>query len=112
MSRMNARPLISSVFGYSPQMRILNYLLDFPTSDFTKKEMIEALGMSKQTFYKYFDSLEESEIVKVSRSIGKAKLYKVDRSNPMVKTITEFEKKLSMQIADREEAKTKPVVVT
>ncbi|HEY8139744.1 MAG TPA: hypothetical protein VIE86_01525 [Nitrososphaera sp.] len=94
--------LISAVFGYSPQMRILNYPLDFPTNDFTKKEIIQALGMSRQTFYKYFDSLEESEMIKVNRSIGKAKLYKIDRSNPMIKTITEFERKLSMQIADRE----------
>ncbi len=90
------------MFGYSPQMRILNYPLDFPTNDFTKKEIIQALGMSRQTFYKYFDSLEESEMIKVNRSIGKAKLYKIDRSNPMIKTITEFERKLSMQIADRE----------
>jgi response regulator of citrate/malate metabolism len=94
--------LISAVLGHSPQMRILNYLLDFPTNDFTKKEIIQALGMSRQTFYKYFDSLEESEMIKVNRSIGKAKLYKIDRSNPMIKTITEFERKLSMQIADRE----------
>jgi hypothetical protein len=36
-------------------MRTLNYLLDFPTNDFTKKEIIHALGMSKQIFYKYFD---------------------------------------------------------
>jgi hypothetical protein len=63
--------------------------------------------MSKQTFYKYFVNLEESGMVKVNRTIGKARLYKVDKSNPMIKTITEFEKKLSMQIAEEEEAKTK-----
>lgn len=45
--------------------------------------------------------------LRVNRSIGKAKLYKIDRSSPMIKTITEFERKLSMQIADQEEAKTK-----
>jgi predicted transcriptional regulator len=104
---MREGPLIATVFGYSPQMRILNYLLDFPTNDFTKKETIQALGMSKQTFYKYFVNLEETGMVKVNRTIGKARLYKIDRSNPMIKTITEFEKKLSMQIAEEEEAKTK-----
>ena len=110
---MYSRTLIAAVFGYSPQMRILNYLLDFPTSDFTKKEMIQALGMSKQTFYKYFDNLEETGMVKVNRAIGKAKLYKADKSNQMIKTITEFEKKLSMQIAEREETKMKrPIAAT
>jgi predicted AAA+ superfamily ATPase len=105
--------LIATVFGYSPQMRILDYLLDFPTNDFTKKEIIQALGMSKQTFYKYFDGLEETGMIKVNRSIGKARLYKIDKSSPMIKTITEFERKLSMQIAEREEAKLKhPVAAT
>lgn len=99
---MREGPLIATVFGYSPQMRILNYLMDFPTNDFTKKEISQALGMSKQTFYKYFDNLEKTGMVKVSRAIGKAKLYKIDRSNPMIKTITEFELKLSIQIAEQE----------
>lgn len=113
VSTMENESLIATVFGYSPQMRILNYLLDFPTNDFTKKEIIQALGMSKQTFYKYFDNLEKSGMVKVSRAIGKAKLYKIDRSNPMVKTITEFERKLSMQIAEQQEARMKhPIAAT
>jgi predicted AAA+ superfamily ATPase len=109
---MRYEPLIATVFGYSPQMRILNFLLDFPTNDFTKKEIIEALGMSKQTFYKYFDNLEDSGMVKVSRAIGKAKLYKIDRSSPMVKTIIEFERKLSLQIAEQQESKKHHVAIT
>jgi predicted transcriptional regulator len=110
---MKSDSLIAKVFGYSPQMRILNYLLDFPNSDFTKKEMIQALGMSKQTFYKYFGSLEESGMVKFSRTTGKAKLYKIDRHNPMVKTIIDFERKLSMQIAEQEEVRMRrPIAAT
>ena len=49
MILVHDRPFIATVFGYSPQMRILNCLLDFLTNDFTKKEMIQPLGMSKQT---------------------------------------------------------------
>jgi Fe2+ or Zn2+ uptake regulation protein len=63
------------------------------------------LGMSKQTFYKHFDFLEEMGAVKVNRTTGKTKTYKIDTKNPMVKTITEFERKLSAQIAEREEAR-------
>jgi len=113
VSTMDKDSLIATVFGYSPQMRILNYLLDFPTNDFTKKEIIQALGMSKQTFYKYFGNLEDTGMVKVSRAIGKAKLYKIDRSNLMIKTITEFERKLSTQIAEQQEEKMRhPVAAT
>ena len=31
-------------------------------------------------------------MVRANMSIGKTRLYKIDKSNPMIKTITEFEK--------------------
>jgi AraC-like DNA-binding protein len=102
-----SQSLISKVLGYSPKMKILDYLLDFPTNDFTKKEIIDALGMSKQTFYKYFDDLEEVGIVRVNRAIGKAKLYMVNRENAVVKDLINMERKMSLQIADAEEQKMK-----
>lgn len=92
--------LLMKVLGYSPKMKILDYFLDFPTNDFTKKEIIDALGMSKQTFYKYFGDMEEVGLVKVNRRIGKAKLYKVNRENAVVKDLVNMEKKLSLQIAE------------
>ena len=102
---METQSVITEVLGYSPRIRILDYLLDFPINDFTKKEIIEALGMSKQTFYKYFDSLEKYGMIKVSRTIGKAKLYQIDSKSELVKSIIDLEKKMSLQIAEQEEAK-------
>lgn len=102
---MRQKSLLLRILGESSKLKILDYLLDFPTNDFTKKEIIDALGMSKQTFYKYFDDLEEVRIVKVNRTIGKAKLYIVDRGSPIVKDITNMERKMSLQIAENEETK-------
>lgn len=48
--------------------------------------------MSKQTFYKYFPDLEKYGIVKVSRKIGRAKLYKIDLKHPLVEMLREYEK--------------------
>ena len=86
-------------FGYSPKLRIIDFFLDNPLFDFTKKEVIEALGMSKQTFYKYFSDIERYGLVTVSRRIGKARLYKINLANPTVKTLRDYETQLSLQIA-------------
>jgi len=59
--------ILIKTLGNSPKLRIIDFFLDNPSFDFTKKEVIEALGMSKQTFYKYFPDLEKYEIIKVSR---------------------------------------------
>jgi len=97
--------IILKTFGVSPKLRIIDFFLDNPFFDFTKKEVIEALGMSKQTFYKYFPELEEEQIVKVSRKIGKAKLYKINLEHPLVIMLREYEKKASIKIAQKESSK-------
>ena len=99
--------ILLKTMGDSAKLRITDFFIDNPLFDFTKKEVIEALGMSKQTFYKYFSDLEEYGIVRVSRRIGKAKLYKINLDNPMVKMLREYETKLSLQIAEQEAEKMK-----
>jgi len=97
--------ILLKMLGYSPKLRIIDFFLDNPLFDFTKKEVIEALGMSKQTFYKYFKDIEKYGIVNVSRKIGKAKLYKINLENLIVKMLREFETQLSLMIAEQEAEK-------
>ncbi|MCR6691371.1 MAG: winged helix-turn-helix domain-containing protein [archaeon YNP-LCB-003-016] len=102
--------LLIKAFGNSPKLRILDYLLDYKLNDFTKKEIIEALGMSKITFYKYFKDLEDLGLVIPSRKIGRATLYRINLENPMVKLLIEYEMQLSLQIAEREAQKMKKIM--
>ena len=95
--------ILIKTLGDSPKLRIINFFLDNPLFDFNKKEVIEALGMSKQTFYKYFPDLEKYGIVKVSRKIGKAKLYKINLNHPLIEMLREYQK-MSLQIAEKQGA--------
>jgi len=103
--------ILLKTLGDSPKLRIIDFFLDNPLFDFTKKEVIEALGMSKQTFYKYFADIENYGIVSISRRIGKAKLYKINLQNPLVRMLKEYETQLSLQIADQEAEKLKKPIV-
>lgn len=95
-----SRSLLLRAYGSSPQMRIIDYLMDFPINDFTQKEIIEALGMSKTTFYKYFDNLVEFGMIQVNRRIASSKLYKINMENPLVQSIKKNVDYLSEKIAD------------
>ncbi len=99
------RPYSLRTLGDSPKLRIIDFFLDNPLFDFTKKEVIEALGMSKQTFYKYFRDLEAYEIVKVSRKIGRVKLYRINLDHPLVEMLRRYEEKLSLMLAEKEAGK-------
>ncbi len=94
--------VLIKTLGDSPKIRIIDFFLDNPLYDFTKKEVIESLGMSKQTFYKYFRDLEEIGIVKVSRKIGRAKLYKLNHKHPLVEMFRRYEKEVSLYLAEKE----------
>lgn len=95
--------MLIEAFGNSPKMRIIDFFIDNKLFDFSKKEIIEELGMSKTTFYKVWDDIEKYGIVKVSRKYGKAKLYKLNRENPVVKGLVKIERTLIRESIPRAE---------
>ena len=94
--------LLLKVFGYSPKLRIIDIFLTNPYFDFDKEDLARELGMSKQTVYKNFKDLEELGVVRVSRKIGRATLYRIDRNYPLIKTLNESVNDASFQIARQE----------
>jgi len=92
--------LLLRAYGSSPQMKIIDYLMDFPKNDFTQKEIIEALGMSKTTFYKYFDNLVEFDMIRVNRKIANARLYSINMDSPVIQNMKKNVDYLSEKIAD------------
>ncbi len=98
------RSLLVKTLGTSPKLRIIDFFLDNPLQDFTKKEVMEALGMSKQTLHKYFPDLEKQGIIIVSRRIGRAKLYKINPNHPLTKLLRRYEREISLRIAEEERA--------
>lgn len=93
--------LLLKALGRSPQLRIVDFLMDNKLFDFSKKEIIEALGMSKTTFYKVWGEIETLGIVKSERKFGKTKLYSLNTESELVKCLMEIEKQLISQAADK-----------
>ena len=97
---MESGSLLLRAYGSSPQMKIIDYLMDFPKNDFTQKEIIEALGMSKTTFYKYFDNLVEFGMVRVNRKIANSRLYSINMDSPVIQNMRKNVDYISEKIAD------------
>lgn len=74
--------------------------MDFPKNDFTQKEIIEALGMSKTTFYKYFDNLVDFGMIRVNRKIANAKLYSINMESPVIQSMRKNMDYISEKIAE------------
>ena len=102
--------LLIKAFGYSPKLRMIDIFLTNPYFDFSKEELTKELGMSKQTIYKNFKDLEELGVVKISRKIGRAIMYRINREHPLVKRLDEIVNEISLQMAEQEAEKMKKAV--
>ncbi|MFH1750596.1 MAG: hypothetical protein ABH863_02865 [Candidatus Micrarchaeota archaeon] len=95
------KSVLLEYLGDSPEMRIIDFLIENKSFDFSKKQMIEGTQMGKATFYAHFEKLERLGIVKVARQFGKAKLYKLNEANPAAQHLIKMELALIESVAPR-----------
>jgi hypothetical protein len=89
--------LLLKYLGPSPILRIIDFFLDNPLFDYSKNDIVKNLEMGRVTFFKYWIELEKSGAVKMTRRVGRATMYKLDRENEVVKHLI----KLDMALAKR-----------
>jgi len=94
--------LVLRIYGNSPQMRIIDFLMEFPTNEFTSGEIIENIKMSKTTLYKCLDDLSVQGMIRLSKAKGKAIVCGIDMKNPIIQTIKAGVGIASGEIADKQ----------
>ncbi len=100
MSYKRNETLLLQYLGPSPVLRIIDFFLDNPLSDYSKNEIVKDLGMGRVTF-KYWKELEKSGAVKVTRSVGRATMYQLARQNEVVKQLIRLDMALARGAMDR-----------
>jgi DNA-binding transcriptional ArsR family regulator len=104
MYRENRESVILTLFGSSPKTRILDLFLDNPLFEFTRNEIIEALGMAKSTLYSTLPGLEEARVIVETRQIGKASLYRLNSESRVVQDLRGLIRRYAKTIAQNETA--------
>lgn len=92
--------LFVEFFGDTPFIRVVDFLIENAIFDYTKTEIAENAGISRASLYKAWAALELYGIVKQSRQIGNATLYKLNRENTVVKKLVELDLKISKEYAE------------
>ena len=94
--------ILISLFGKSPEVRLIDFFLDHPLNDFMQQEIAERTGMNKRTVSKNLPSMLDNGVLIMTRTIGKAKLFKLNSESLIVKNIRELERNVSIEVAQRE----------
>ncbi|MEK6942983.1 MAG: hypothetical protein AABX00_02895 [Nanoarchaeota archaeon] len=94
---METKSLFVEFMGESPTIKVLDYLLTERELDFSITDMANNSKIGRATLYRIWNSLIENEIIKPTRTIGKAKLFKLNVNNPKIKKLIEIDDMLILE---------------
>ena len=108
---MEDKSLFIEFMGDSPTIRVLDYLLTERDLDFSITDMAKNAGIGRTTLYRIWNDLIKNKIIVPTRVIGKAKLYKLNKDNFVIKKLIEIDDKLILEeLKKRSEARKVMVV--
>jgi len=85
--------MLSYLFGNTPIVKILDFLLDEWDLDFSKADVARETGVSWKTVNEVWSTLEKFGLVEYTRTVNRAKMYRI-KKNDLFKAL----KKLDMEI--------------
>lgn len=92
-----ATSIFIKYLGNSPKIRILDYLLTVRELDFSLTDIAENSGIGRATLYRLLDDMIKEKIIIPTRTVGRAKLFKLNMENPQIKQIMKLYDSLLLQ---------------
>jgi predicted transcriptional regulator len=91
----NEQSIFVEYFGNSPYVKVLDFLIDNQMFDYKKEEIMHNNEIKRKTFNKIWEKLLKKEIIIQTRTIGNAKLFKLNKKNPFVEKLIKFDWELT-----------------
>ena len=82
---MEPESLFLKSYGGSPMLRVLDFLIVFSEFDYSMKDIAKNAKIGYTTLKLLWKTLVDRKIVIQTRTVGKAKMYKLNQENPEVK---------------------------
>ncbi len=82
-------------------IRVIDFLLDNEAFDYSKTDIAKGAGISRTTLLKIWKTLEDFGIVIETRKVGRAKMYKLNKNNPIVQKFIELDNAISEYYAKK-----------
>ena len=80
----------NNFFGNSLKIKVLEFLIEGRELDYAISDIAEGAGIGRTTLFRIWNDFVELGIVKNTRNIGNAKLYKLNLVNPFVKKMADL----------------------
>ncbi len=98
------------VFGDAPIVKVLDFLIGNQEFDYSLTDIAKGAEIAWSTLHECWPELERIGVIKKTRRIGRAELYKLNLENPLVKKLVELDMFISKQFIAEELEKQKVVM--
>ena len=88
---MKSETVFVEVFGNTPVMKVLDFLISFQLFDYPLTEIAKNSGVSYSTLQTFWDKLVKNNIVVKTRRVGKSDMYKLNTNNPAIKQLIKLD---------------------
>ena len=78
-------------FGDTPQLRVLDFLIENHFFDYPMTEIARESNVSYNSIKVFFEQFIKSEIVSNTRRVGKSEYYKLNMENEFVKNLVKLD---------------------
>ena len=82
--------IFTKAIGNTPKIKVLEFLIEGRELDYSVSDIAEGAGIGRTTLFRIWDDFVELGIVKPTRAIGNAKLYKLNLENAFVRKMVEL----------------------
>ncbi len=86
---------LEEYFGRSPYIKILDFLIEGQEFDYSMTEVARGAGVGWSAFTSIWSKLLEKEIILPTRTIGNAKLFRLNRENIFVEKLIKLDSELT-----------------
>lgn len=97
----NQQSIFVEYFGSSPYVKVLDFLIQGQEFDYSMTEVARGAGVGWSAFTRIWKKLLGKEIIVPTRTIGNAKLFKLNKKNLFVQKLIKFDWELTKLETDK-----------
>ncbi len=90
------------IFGDTAIVKVIDFFLDNREFDYSLTDIAKNSDVAWSTLHQFWNKLVELEIVKKTRRIGRADLYKLNLESPLVKRLIDLDLEVSKKLIEEE----------
>ena len=102
---MKEKSIFIELMGDYPLVRVLNHLLIYRDFDYSLTDIAKNSNVAWSTLNLLWPRLEKMEIVEHTRNVGKAKMFRLNKNNTVVKKLIKFADSIVWEKSGKEKIK-------